>query len=80
MNEENDNAIVDLVPNQEGVYVTKDVATHRPEQVKQPKEKEYTRGTNNLGAFLEGLDGGLDLLEGLDKRVERMLGITKKKK
>ena len=76
MSKENDN-IVDLVPTQDGGYAPKDI--HHPVQVKN-KEPQPTgkRGTNQLGDFLAGLDAGLDFVEGIEKRAERLLKLKKK--
>lgn len=78
MSKENDN-IVDLVPNKGGVYESKDSTSHPVQVKKEEPQPTGKRGPNQLGDFLAGLDAGLELLEGVDKRAERLLKLKKKK-
>ena len=61
--------IVDLIPNKDGVYSTE--STHHPiaikKQVNKPKKKN-----DNMEQLFEGMDVGLDFVEGVSKRLNRL--------
>lgn len=61
--------IIDLVPDDEGIYGPKDIQI----KPKIRKKKEYK--SNNVDEFFEGIDVGLDFVEGMQKRVKRMMGL-----
>ena len=63
-----DKEIVDLVPGEGGVYTPKG-GTHHTESQKESKEEI----PDNIKNFFSGIDIGLSFLEGVDKRVKRMM-------
>lgn len=61
--------IVDLVPGKGGVYTPKG-GTHHSKPIKEEEEKPLP---DNVMNFFSGIDMGLQFLEGVDKRVKRMM-------
>lgn len=66
---------IDLVQGEDGVYAEK--PRHRPSPHTQQNKRKQS---DDIGSFFEGIDKGLDFMESLDERVERFLGIRKKKR
>ena len=64
-----DKEIVDLVPGEGGVYSTE--STRHSKSIK--KEEEEKPLPDNIMNFFSGIDIGLSFLEGVDKRVKRMM-------
>lgn len=63
--------IVDLVPSEDGVYSPKGTRhNHKKEVKEEQKEKPLP---DNVVNFFSGIDMGLQFLEGIDKRISRML-------
>ena len=60
--------IVDLIPSEDGVYSTE--SRHCPVPIKDEKPKKANK---NLEEFFDGMDIGLEFVEGMSKRVSRML-------
>ena len=63
-----DKEIVDLVPGEGGVYSTESTRHSKP--IKEEEEKPLP---DNIKNFFSGIDIGLSFLEGVDKRVKRMM-------
>lgn len=63
-----DKEIVDLVPGEGGVYSTESTRHSKP--IKKEEEKPLP---DNVMNFFSGIDMGLQFLEGVDKRVKRMM-------
>jgi hypothetical protein len=70
---EKEKDIVDLIPSEDGVYSTKDTRHLTTVKKKVSKEKEVKKTYKNMDDFFEGVDAGLDFLEGMDKRLKRIL-------
>lgn len=64
-----DKEIVDLVPGEGGVYSTESTRHSKPIK----KEEEEKPLPDNVMNFFLGIDVGLQFLEGVDKRVKRMM-------
>ena len=62
-----DKEIVDLVPGEGGVYTPKG-GTHHSKPQDKPKKKN-----DNMKQLFEGMDLGLDFVEGMSKRIGRLL-------
>lgn len=71
--------IVDLVQDSDGSYTVaekKVVRSSYPVSKQQPKKPN--RRNENVEQFLSGMDIGLDFMEGLSKRVDRILKLRMK--
>lgn len=73
--------IVDLVQGSDGSYTIpaekqKVVRSTYPVPKQQPKKQN--KQNDNVAQFLSGMDVGLDFMEGLSKRVDRILKLKTK--
>jgi hypothetical protein len=62
---------VELVQDEDGVYVQK--TTHHPLTVQQKKKQN-----NNVEDFLDGVDKGFDFLESVSDRMDRFFKLSKR--
>lgn len=63
---------IELVQGEDGVYSERG-KPHRPAKVPAKKEQKKPKKSENVEAFLGGVDTGLDLLEGIGERLDRYL-------
>lgn len=63
--------IVDLVPSKGGVYSTK--STHHSKLKEEKQIEKPKKVYENMDEFFNGMDAGLDFVEGMSKRISRML-------
>lgn len=67
----NQSKIVDLEMGADGAYTPKNVKAQKPcEPVHKKQEMKHV--TNQADEFLSGLDEGLDFVENISRRVDRM--------
>lgn len=66
----NNDKVVDLVPSEDGTYVTKHDKKLIVKEVSKPKKKYDRRKADD---FLSGLDAGLEFLEEVSPMVSRFL-------
>jgi hypothetical protein len=65
---------ITLVKGEDGVYSEEDKPYfHSPIIRESKKKKEYK--SDNVEEFFAGIDAGLDFVEGMNKRIKRMLKI-----
>lgn len=65
-----DDKILDLIQSENGVYTPKGGTRHSKSIKKEEEEKPLP---DNIMNFFSGIDIGLSFLEGVDKRVKRMM-------
>ena len=68
-----DDNIIDLKPGKDGVYSTE--SKHRP--VPQKKRKVERPNNDNMEQLFMGMDVGLDFLEGMQERINRLMKFKK---
>lgn len=64
----NEQEIVDLVPSEGGVYSTESTRHSKPKVKLESKKKN-----DNVEQLFEGMDLGLDFVEGISKRISRLM-------
>lgn len=71
-----DDNIIDLKPGKDGVY--SEEGKHRPMPVPvKGKKKTQKPNTDNMNQFFTGMDLGLDFVEGMQKRINRIMKLKK---
>ena len=67
-----DKEIVDLVPGEGGVYSTESTRHSKPKEESKKLNKKNDNN-DNVERLFEGMDLGLDFVESISKRIERIL-------
>lgn len=73
--------IIDLVQGSDGSYEVKERGLVKAKPIKKnypvPKQPKQQKRNENVESFFQGMDLGLDFLEGVSKRVTRIMKLRK---